>query len=401
MPFDRDAEARTLDFDPREATTAPPDCPHCERPTSDHDPLCADYPRSPFEAGKAAFAAGTRRIVPQDFITRGTTKAWYHGWDTANIAAPAHERTSETPPLDPITAAGLIVSAGTTTPTRPGKQPRPVWTVAGVTAPYESLLRELGGHRWRGTWSFWTDPTTALARALETTAPANYADRQDAKQGRAAIRADRYDDLAARAQARSDAAYETARSIGSGIPFGQPILVGHHSERGHRAALRRIDRNMRRSIDEGKKADYFEHRAEASARTAAGQHSAGFCQRRIIEAEADVRRFTRRLTEYAADAEYCARLRVLLADAEGKAEYWRGQLAAAGGVALDRATVKPGDQVLTRHGWARAVRANPKTVSVRFETHPLAGMTGQYLYAELRGHRRAGQTPTPDSEATQ
>ena len=59
-----------------------------------------------------------------------------------------------------------------------------------------------------------------------------------------------------RAEARSNAAYGRAdlREEASGIPLGQPILVGHHSEGRHRAAIKRADNAMRKSIDEGKRA---------------------------------------------------------------------------------------------------------------------------------------------------
>src|SRR4051794_4138295 len=39
--------------------------------------------------------------------------------------------------------------------------------------------------------------------------------------------------------AKADAAYEASRAATEHIPFGQPILIGHHSERGHRADLDR------------------------------------------------------------------------------------------------------------------------------------------------------------------
>lgn len=61
--------------------------------------------------------------------------------------------------------AGLIVTAGMTTPTRPGKQPRPVWTVTGNLAEWRSLLTGLDGRWYRGAFSFWTDPTEAIERA--------------------------------------------------------------------------------------------------------------------------------------------------------------------------------------------------------------------------------------------
>jgi hypothetical protein len=49
------------------------------------------------------------------------------------------------------------------------------------------------------------------------------------------------------------------------IPMGQPILVGHHSERHHRNHIEQIDNNMRKSIDSDKKADYYDDRAKSAA----------------------------------------------------------------------------------------------------------------------------------------
>ncbi len=75
-------------------------------------------------------------------------------------------------------------------------------------------------------------------------------------------RKDRYKELADKNRQQSEARYDAARSIGSRIPMGQPILVGHHSERGHRADLKRIDNNMRKSIEHNDKARHYEERAQ-------------------------------------------------------------------------------------------------------------------------------------------
>jgi len=61
---------------------------------------------------------------------------------------------------------------------------------------------------------------------------------------------------AAKRAAKSTASYESAREIGSHIPFGQPILVGHHSERHARRDAERIDSNMRKSVENSDMADY-------------------------------------------------------------------------------------------------------------------------------------------------
>lgn len=58
----------------------------------------------------------------------------------------------------------------------------------------------------------------------------------------------RLDWSASRAQ-ESDRRFDAARSAVAGIPFGQPILVGHHSEGRHRAALKRSDNNMRAAVE--------------------------------------------------------------------------------------------------------------------------------------------------------
>ncbi len=47
----------------------------------------------------------------------------------------------------------------------------------------------------------------------------------------------------------------------SGIPFGQPILVGHHSEGKHRRAIDKAHRAMGRGVEASKAADAARERA--------------------------------------------------------------------------------------------------------------------------------------------
>ncbi len=82
-------------------------------------------------------------------------------------------------------------------------------------------------------------------------------------------RIERFENRAAAAQTESNAAYEAAHSIMEHIPPGQPILVGHHSERHHRRDLDRIDNNMRKSVEADQKASYYAARAEAAANNTA------------------------------------------------------------------------------------------------------------------------------------
>jgi len=47
----------------------------------------------------------------------------------------------------------------------------------------------------------------------------------------------------------------------SGIPFGQPILIGHHSERRHRRAIERSDNAMRRAAENENMAQHHASKA--------------------------------------------------------------------------------------------------------------------------------------------
>ena len=73
---------------------------------------------------------------------------------------------------------------------------------------------------------------------------------------------DRYREYAANARRRSSEAYEASHAAVENIPFGQPILVGHHSENRHRRALKLQDSRMQKSIEEDQKAAYWNSRAD-------------------------------------------------------------------------------------------------------------------------------------------
>lgn len=78
-------------------------------------------------------------------------------------------------------------------------------------------------------------------------------------------RRQRLENAAEKAEARASGLFRKAdlREEVSGIPLGQPILVGHHSERRHRNAIKRADAAMRRGIEESKRAKELASKAAA------------------------------------------------------------------------------------------------------------------------------------------
>ena len=76
-------------------------------------------------------------------------------------------------------------------------------------------------------------------------------------------RAERYRQYAENAEKRSAEAFNASNAAVADIPLGQPILVGHHSEKAHRRALDRSNSAMMKSVHESEKAAYYRQKAEA------------------------------------------------------------------------------------------------------------------------------------------
>ncbi len=76
-------------------------------------------------------------------------------------------------------------------------------------------------------------------------------------------RKERLERAADRARSDSDRSLAAAHKAVAGIPFGQPILVGRHSERRHRRALQRCDDRMRQGFARLKEAEDYAYRAAA------------------------------------------------------------------------------------------------------------------------------------------
>ncbi|MDE2761565.1 MAG: DUF3560 domain-containing protein [Gemmatimonadota bacterium] len=74
-------------------------------------------------------------------------------------------------------------------------------------------------------------------------------------------RAARREEWAEKRETKSEQSFADADRIAQGIPPGQPILVGHHSEKGHRRDLDRIDRGMRKGFEHRNMAQHHRQRA--------------------------------------------------------------------------------------------------------------------------------------------
>lgn len=100
-----------------------------------------------------------------------------------------------------------------------------------------------------------TKPVISPSACQPEPAQTRYTQKVEAKR-------ERYAERALKARQESAAAFGSAHRIMDGIPMGQPVLVGHHSEKRHRNDLERIDRGLRKGTEAAERATYLDHKAE-------------------------------------------------------------------------------------------------------------------------------------------
>jgi predicted RNA methylase len=223
-------------------------------------------------------------------------------------------------------------------------------------------------------------------------------DRAEVKADRAERLDGRYDRLTARAERN---ATEAERRFGAADHYaerfagGQPILVGHHSERSARVAQKRIDQNERAGHALASKAEHAARAASVVGRADAYRERPGVIIRRIDKTEAELRQTmhyingTRPANDWRgayyapdrkpAEGAYLEQLQARKTFLEHQIEADRAALAeheASGYVRLTRETVHKGDTVKWGATWGDGVygalvtRTNPKTVTLDRRSYP-------------------------------
>lgn len=109
------------------------------------------------------------------------------------------------------------------------------------------------------------------------------AERQEA-------RAERFTGYSGKRASESAQALDEVERLASMIPPGQPILVGHHSERRARRDAQRIENGMKRAVMLFERAEYWEERARSALLHAKYKERPDVRWRRIKKIEADLRK---------------------------------------------------------------------------------------------------------------
>ncbi len=113
---------------------------------------------------------------------------------------------------------------------------------------------------------------------------------------RAEERAERFEDYSDKREADAHQAHKAVDAIADNIPLGQPILVGHHSERHARKDAERIRNGMTKAVKMWETSKYWTARAAGAIHHAKYKERPDVRARRIKGLEAEIRKCKARYT---------------------------------------------------------------------------------------------------------
>ncbi|MGW2840618.1 DUF3560 domain-containing protein [Streptomyces sp. NPDC001493] len=199
----------------------------------------------------------------------------------------------------------------------------------------------------------------------------SFSEAEEEREEKAEGRADRFGGYAASAAQSSEATRKKSHDISERFAFGQPILVGHHSEGRARRDHARVDDAMRKSIGESDRASHWSGRAQAAANYQQVKKDPGRTLRRLDKLRADLRavekwqrgQSAKGFSRNPADPE----LEIERQELTEEIAHWEKVIkdAEADGFKVwSRADFKRGDFVLYRGTWYEVLRVNPKSVTI-------------------------------------
>jgi hypothetical protein len=240
---------------------------------------------------------------------------------------------------------------------------------------------------------------------IDDSASRSVEDRESEHAARARDRSELLQERAERRRVAADASWVASRRIADGIPLGQPILVGHHSERRHRRDLERTQNLTTKSVEESRAADKDQRRSDALAGATARRYSVRSVGRRITRLEAELRKVDRELKGYtrviggynevhaAANGLRAERTRLTVIELEAQLAYWcdvRDELASTEPT-YSQEIIKKGDFVRICGHWRKVARANLKSVTVETDY----SWTDRAPYHDITEHRSAEDMEGP------
>lgn len=237
----------------------------------------------------------------------------------------------------------------------------------------------------------------------------SFEEKMERKAARAEERAERMDARADAAEQRGEQLQKPINARRGDIAFFTQPNINTSSGRAFTRQREKMFAAFERGMDEFKKSEYYAERAEAARRTADRENSKdkAFCDRRVKDAEKNIRAIQKNLEGYRARLERIrngeqqtrfdgtvieqSEIERWIEDAEERLEseisrlcYYQSCIDELGGVQYSRENIKPGYKVkLKRYGVCEVLSTGPKNIVYEILSGGAEGFTGRAAYAEI------------------
>mgnify|MGYP001439563834 CR=1 FL=1 len=214
-----------------------------------------------------------------------------------------------------------------------------------------------------------------------------YAEELQRKVDRAERRAERYEKYAENAEKRAEMLQaemnEYLRNHDIAF-FTQPIIAGHAASEAFARQRQRIYDRYHKGFEEYRKSEYFKQKAITAHQTASMTQlqDRSYLNNRIQECEANIRKYERLIVtaEEKNNQEWLQSLLDKMEYEVDKLAFFQNKLDAIGKI-YTKNDIKSGYLVKIQNDWAEVIKANSKTIEVKF---PWNNWTLKYNYAEIQ-----------------
>lgn len=236
-----------------------------------------------------------------------------------------------------------------------------------------------------------------------------FAEKIERQADRAAVRADHMEEKAAAAEQHGEQLQKPINARRGDIAFFTQPNINTSAGRAFTRQREKMFAAYDRGFEAFKKSEYYAQRAEIARRTADRKNSKdkAFCDRRVKDAEKNIRAIQKNLEGYRARLERIrngeqqtrfdgtvieqSEIERWIEDAEERLEseisrlcYYQSCIDELGGVQYSRENIKPGYKVkLKRYGVCEVLSTGPKNIVYEILSGGAEGFTGRAAYAEI------------------
>lgn len=231
-----------------------------------------------------------------------------------------------------------------------------------------------------------------LENAGKTGEKLSFEEQMEVKAAKAENRANRFEYKAEQAEKRAEQLQAPINSMHGDIAFFTQPNINTSAGRAFTRKRDRMWASFEQGMEEFRKSEYYQNRAK-TARETAKTPSIDFCQRRIDEAQASIRKLNKNIEEYnnyldqieqgkevtnkygwkvdiSIDSinSNIERWEEMLEDAVSKVAYYDALIEKQGGIKFSKENIKPGYIVKLRSSWKGAVKVistGPKNIKYK------------------------------------